>query len=338
MTRVVLYSPQALLTIGLEAAMQELDGFALSAVSSISLLMEKLQTEPPNVILVEVTPDVGLTTLSELRSFSAAHVVLWVDAISPEFVSQALGLGVRGVLRKNLPIDLQLSCLQRVAAGELWLEKSLTDELLSAKRIVLTARQRQLVMLLVKGMSNKEIAQQLGITVGTVKVYLYRLFQKVDAKGRFELALLALKNLSAIQPSDSQAFAPAPHATEDKPWAFLLPTFVTSDRSQGIAQTSPLRMEERKISGGDRDAVFSRADTGRKNRPAFEAAFRHDHLKELDALYRERANLTRAINSLEKLSAFARHETSAAIPFDRNPRRLNPAIEKTGVGRLAAGS
>jgi DNA-binding CsgD family transcriptional regulator len=110
-----------------------------------------------------------------------------------------MGLGVRGILRKTLPTDLQMKCLQRVQSGELWFEKALTDSFLSAKRVALTQREGQLVSLLSQGMKNKEIASTLQISEGTVKVYLSRLFQKVGVKDRFELALFGLKNITTGQ-------------------------------------------------------------------------------------------------------------------------------------------
>ena len=107
-----------------------------------------------------------------------------------------MALGVRGILRKTLPSDLLIKCLQRVNEGEFWFEKALTDSFLSAKRIALTKREGQLVSLLSQGLKNKEIASMLLISEGTVKVYLSRLFQKVGVKDRFELALYGLKNLT----------------------------------------------------------------------------------------------------------------------------------------------
>jgi DNA-binding NarL/FixJ family response regulator len=122
--------------------------------------------------------------------------VLWVHSISTELALQAMALGVRGILRKTLPSDLLIKCLQRVNEGEFWFEKALTDSFLSAKRIALTKREGQLVSLLSQGLKNKEIASMLLISEGTVKVYLSRLFQKVGVKDRFELALYGLKNLT----------------------------------------------------------------------------------------------------------------------------------------------
>ena len=106
---------------------------------------------------------------------------------------------MRGILRKTLPTELQVKCLQKVQAGELWFEKALTDSFLCARRVALTQREGQLVSLLSQGLKNKEIATTLMISEGTVKVYLSRLFQKVGVKDRFELALFGLKNLTTGQ-------------------------------------------------------------------------------------------------------------------------------------------
>ena len=129
----------------------------------------------------------------------SCKIVLWVNSISTELAFQAMGLGVRGILRKTLPTDLQVKCLQKVQAGELWFEKALTDSFLCARRVALTQREGQLVSLLSQGLKNKEIATTLMISEGTVKVYLSRLFQKVGVKDRFELALFGLKNLTTGQ-------------------------------------------------------------------------------------------------------------------------------------------
>src|SRR5436309_13635387 len=130
------------------------------------------------------------------RAMGNTKIVLWVHTISTELAFQAMGLGVRGILRKTLPTDLLVKCLEKVQEGELWFEKALTDSFLSAKRIARTQREGRLVSLLSQGLKNREIATALLISEGTVKVYLSRLFQKLGVRDRFELALYGLKNLS----------------------------------------------------------------------------------------------------------------------------------------------
>ncbi len=201
MIRVLLYSDEPILAQGFESVLRQSEGFELLPTSdSLPVLMEQIAQGAPDVVLIDLTAEISFAVLSDMKqAISRTRIVLWVNAISNELAFQAMGLGVRGILRKTLPTDLQVKCLQRVHAGELWFEKALTDGFLCARRVALTRREGQLISLLSQGLKNKEIATALGISEGTVKVYLSRLFQKVGVKDRFELALFGLKNLSAGQ-------------------------------------------------------------------------------------------------------------------------------------------
>lgn len=201
MPKLLLYSAEPILAMGLESVLRQATGFdLLPSCTTIPEVIESLGENEPELILMDLTPAVTFTVLSELKQFmSQTRILLWVNSIPTELAFQAMGLGVRGILRKTLPTDLQVKCLQKVLDGDLWFEKALTDSFLCARRISLTPREGQLVMLLSQGLKNKEIATTLMISEGTVKVYLSRLFQKVGVKDRFELALYGLKNLSTGQ-------------------------------------------------------------------------------------------------------------------------------------------
>jgi len=196
MTSVVLYSGQPVVTAGLEAVMAGKEDVSLSAVfADLDTLIEHVRTRCPSVILLDLTAAVTFATMSKLKSIAGdAPIVLWVDAAPTEMASQALAIGVRGILRKSLPVELQIKCLRTVAAGGLWVEQALCDQILSARRIILTRRERHVVSLLAQGLKNKEIAHATSLSEGTVKVYLTRLFQKVGVHDRLELALFALGN------------------------------------------------------------------------------------------------------------------------------------------------
>ncbi len=201
MTQILLYSDEPILSKGLESVLRQAPGFELlPPCATIAALMEQVAQQTPDLVLMDLTSEVTFGVLTEMKhSLSHSKIVLWVNTISTELAFQAMGLGVRGILRKTLPADLQVKCLQKVHAGELWFEKALTDSFLCARRVALTQREGQLVSLLSQGLKNKEIATTLMISEGTVKVYLSRLFQKVGVKDRFELALFGLKNLTTGQ-------------------------------------------------------------------------------------------------------------------------------------------
>jgi DNA-binding NarL/FixJ family response regulator len=91
-------------------------------------------------------------------------------------------------------------CLRAVSQGEVWIESSLADnngmlERRSAPR--LTPREREIVHHVCVGLKNKEIAEALSITAGTVKVHLMHIFEKTGVKDRFELAVNGRRLLGA---------------------------------------------------------------------------------------------------------------------------------------------
>jgi len=200
-TRILLYSDEPILAKGLESVLRQVEDFdLLPTCTTVAGVVDQVAHGGPDLVLMDLTHEITFAVLSEMKhSMLTTKIVLWVNTISTELAFQAMGLGVRGILRKTLPTDLQVKCLQKVQAGELWFEKALTDSFLCARRVALTQREGQLVSLLSQGLKNKEIATTLMISEGTVKVYLSRLFQKVGVKDRFELALFGLKNLTTGQ-------------------------------------------------------------------------------------------------------------------------------------------
>jgi DNA-binding NarL/FixJ family response regulator len=215
MATVLLCTDEPILAEGLKRTLAGSPAFELlSCCPRLDDLGTEIATHRPDLLLVDLTSEVDFRVLSGLHQIALkARIVLWVHSISTELALQATSLGIRGILRKTLPIDTLLRCLTRVNEGELWLEKSLTDSIMTARRYSLTRREGQLVALLSHGMKNKEIAFALTISEGTVKVYLSRLFHKLGVKDRFELALYGLKNLA---PAATSADNPAQDAVRRK--------------------------------------------------------------------------------------------------------------------------
>jgi|SRR5579863_10775336 len=240
MTKVALYCVQPVLIAGFEAILDSLDGFTGTVCQSLPDLMDHIDREHPQLIVFEVTSTIDLNMLHKVINCGRDRaVILWMDDASAEFAAQAISLGVRGLLRRSLPLALQARCLEKVAAGELWVEKTLSNKLLCTKRIALTPRERQLVVLVAQGLKNKEIAYTLGVTEGTVKVYLCRLFQKTGAGDRLELALFALKNLFVNPAGETAMPVLSPNAgsqaaafTASISSAAFIPSFICVERGQ----------------------------------------------------------------------------------------------------------
>jgi DNA-binding NarL/FixJ family response regulator len=116
-------------------------------------------------------------------------VVLWSEAMPLDNVFRALEFGVRGIVERTASAEHLADSLRRVAGGEMQIGFAATRETMQPRRRAqLTPREREIVGLLRQGLRNKQIAVEMGITEGTVKIYLFRLFHKLDVRNRFELA------------------------------------------------------------------------------------------------------------------------------------------------------
>lgn len=228
MTKVMLYCAEPVLGVGFRHIMSDFTDFQLiETCPSVDLLKNRAKDLLPNLILVDLTPSITLEVLRELMTISNdVRVVLWLGNASPEFLSQALGIGISGILRKAQSIDVYKRCFHSVVSGEIWLDQELAGKLLSRKQVRLSARQRQLIGLVAQGLKNKEIAYAMGICEGTVKIYMSRLFLKVGAHNRFDLALMGLRNIEAA-PTHAMNFGPANPTGGSAP--FVIPAFLSTE-------------------------------------------------------------------------------------------------------------
>jgi two-component system, NarL family, nitrate/nitrite response regulator NarL len=182
--------------MALEVLLRPSDDISLlPIVSDVDALVQQVASRKPQVLLLAVDTSVDWGLLNQLRRESPdTKVVMWLHEITPELAYQAIECGVRGILRKSLPPEMIAKCVRKVEAGELWFEKALTQTFLSGRTVKVSKREGELITLVTQGLKNKEIASVMGITEGTVKVYLSRLFGKIGARDRFELALIGLRN------------------------------------------------------------------------------------------------------------------------------------------------
>jgi DNA-binding NarL/FixJ family response regulator len=214
-TRIHLSSDHSILTVGLRTILEAAGGeFSFSTSHGAENLAERALAEEAGIILLDVTGAISLEMVTRLcEAAKSIPVVLWLDDAATEFISQALSSGVLGLLRKRASQSVLMECLREVSQRRLWVENDLSRQLLSTRNVKLTKRERQLASLLAQGLKNKEIAYRLGITEGTVKVYLSRLYGKLGVNDRFDLALFALKNLGPSQPAASAKLTAAHGAT-----------------------------------------------------------------------------------------------------------------------------
>lgn len=154
----------------------------------------------PDVLLLDVQMPGG-SGLDVLRTLRAGgrklRIVLLTAGIEDPALMEAQALKVDGMVLKNSDPAYLIECLDAVRAGRTWLDPELrerTAELIEnvpAERPSLAPRERELIKCVRQGLRNREIAAQLGVTEGTVKVYLHNVFDKLGVKNRTELAIRA---------------------------------------------------------------------------------------------------------------------------------------------------
>jgi len=164
--------------------------------------LELARVTRPDLILLDINmKDMnGLEALQAIRAerLEALVVVLTVSD-SEEDVVAALQAGADGYLLKDMEPEAILERLHAALDGHLVVSDALTELIARALRdqgrgskpntVALTAREREILRLLGKGLSNKRIAQALEITESTVKVHVKHLLKKLKLRSRVEAAL-----------------------------------------------------------------------------------------------------------------------------------------------------
>jgi DNA-binding NarL/FixJ family response regulator len=135
----------------------------------------------------------AIHTLS--ASAQKPYVVVWGVSMTEAEALRLLQAGARGVIRKSADLDSLASCVRAVSGGASWMESSVFGGLHRRERKTrseLTPREQQVKELVEQGLKNREVARELGIRPGTVKIHLKHIFEKTGVRGRYGLALNGL--------------------------------------------------------------------------------------------------------------------------------------------------
>jgi two-component system, NarL family, nitrate/nitrite response regulator NarL len=188
---------QPIVLEGLEKVLAGCDDLDyVGAAAGLSDALDALRRHQPNVFLIGQTAGLKVVFqfVSDVRNTSpSCQPILWVNDMAEIDCFRALQLGARGILKKTLPVESLVECLRAVGRGDVWIEGTLSDHVVGAldRRSAprLTPREKEIVHHVCAGLKNKEIAEALRITAGTVKVHLMHIFEKTGVKDRFELAV-----------------------------------------------------------------------------------------------------------------------------------------------------
>ena len=167
--------------------------------------------EQPDIILLDLDlgGDSALDCIPALLAVAdQARVVILTGVYDSELHRRAVHLSAMGLVLKEKAAEVLLKAIEKVHAGEVWLERAMTASVLSeitrrqdqqanpetAKIATLTAREREVIALIGEGLKNQQIAKRLFISETTVRHHLTAIFGKLGVSDRLELVVYAYQH------------------------------------------------------------------------------------------------------------------------------------------------
>jgi two-component system nitrate/nitrite response regulator NarL len=208
--RILIADDHPMFREGLRTLLEREPGFVVvGAARDGDEAVTLVQELGPDILLLDVAMPrrPGLEALRELAALSTAvRTILLTGGIDKSEIVTALQLGARGVVRKEADMDLLFRGIRSVMAGEYWVGRECVSDLvqtirqmsislgasgIGANKFGLTARELEITAYVAAACTNKDIAQKCSISENTVKHHLSKVFDKVGASTRAELALFA---------------------------------------------------------------------------------------------------------------------------------------------------
>ena len=170
-----------------------------------------VQSVKPDLLLLDLSmPRMsGLDALAELAPHrESMRTILLAGVIDKPHLLTAVQLGIRGVVVKDSTTELLFEAIVSVMGGRFWLGQTLVSDLIELVRTLsqtsnsagakqglgLTRREREVLALVISGCTNRQIATQFSVSEETIKHHLTRMFDKVGASNRLELAMKATQS------------------------------------------------------------------------------------------------------------------------------------------------
>jgi len=173
-------------------------------------LVEAVRLQRVNVVLLSSNLDEeplrGFEVLRELRaSHPGILAVMLLDSSKRETIVRAFRAGARGIFSRNDSVETLCKCIRSVYDGQIWADSqqmSFAVEELASSPVVravdsnglslLSKREMDVVRSLAEGLTNREIAERLGLSQHTIKNYLFRVYDKLGVSSRLELLFMTL--------------------------------------------------------------------------------------------------------------------------------------------------
>ncbi len=208
--KIILVDDHQMFRDGVKSVLSDEENIDLvGEVGSAKDLYELLKTTNPDLIITDISmPDISGIELSKFVSenYPEINILILSMHTNEEFITKSLAAGANGYLPKDTSMNELLEAINAIYKGETYFNKNISDTLLKSivskakpskentQNGTLTKREREIISHVVDGLSNKEIACKLFISIRTVDSHKNNIMQKLNLKSSVELVKYAIKN------------------------------------------------------------------------------------------------------------------------------------------------
>lgn len=186
----------------------------VAATIESSQALSVLKEQQPDVAIISMRllsgPVDGLELLRSIHALaSSTRVIMLLESRERELVVDAFRFGARGVVFRDEPLRILTKCIHAVRSGQIWIDSLHLEYVMEALRKAmpfakpdssalarLTTRERDIVVGIGEGLSNRDVAKRLNLSEHTVRNYLQHVFDKLGVSTRAELMLYWLRRAS----------------------------------------------------------------------------------------------------------------------------------------------
>lgn len=218
MIRVLLVDDQSLIRQGLKALLElEPDLQVVGEAENGQIALQLVETLQPDVVLMDVRMPVmdGVAATREIGRNACTKVLVLTTFDDDEYVAAALRYGAMGYLLKDTPSEELAAAIRAVDKGYTQLGPGLVEKIMAKVPVAapakpasppptwaeLTPREQEVLQLIATGASNREIAQALYISEGTVKNHVTNILNRLNLRDRTQAAIFANSFLPLEHPS-----------------------------------------------------------------------------------------------------------------------------------------
>lgn len=171
-------------------------GFDVRSCYDLETLLKALSQQSFDVVLLDLRmPGMsGLDSVAQVvRAASDGYVVLFTGEIDRHILDKALGLGVRGLIMKTMQLRSLGSIIELISSGQVFVpvESGLSSDSADGDNQVLNEKETYVMRLAAVGMTNKEIAREMGSSDVTVKMHMRMICKKLGARNRAHAAMIS---------------------------------------------------------------------------------------------------------------------------------------------------